>query len=153
VAANIDEPTMVMGILAHRNFPDEKANGVAITRNIYRQGFTGYTVNVQIGEVPVVSPPDSVTCEQFVCMEAAAINPMDRSIATDYITFSSINGNKPVLDTRQIKALYKALNLVHRHFNSYSRHNFKNGEQPMDVEFKFDRNGRLYLKQARPYRS
>lgn len=152
VAANIDEHTIMMGILAHRNFPDEVANGVAITKNIYRNGFPGFTVNVQKGEVPVVSPPDSVTCEQFVCMAAAEINPMDLGIATDYITYSNINNNKPVLTRQQITALYHALSLVRDHYTNSLRLNPDMNEVPMDIEFKFDKNGKLYLKQARPYR-
>ena len=152
VAANIDERTIMMGILAHRNFPDEIANGVAITKNIYRQGFPGFTVNVQTGEVPVVSPPDSVTCEQFICMSASEINPLDIGIATDYITYSNINGNKPVLSKQQITALYYALSLVRDHYTNSLRLNPDMKEVPMDVEFKFDKNGKLYLKQARPYR-
>lgn len=152
VAANIDERTIMMGILAHRNFPDEIANGVAITKNIYRDGFPGFTVNVQAGEVPVVSPPDSVTCEQFVCMSATEINPLDVGIATDYITYSNINNNKPVLTRQQITALYYALSLVRDHYTNSLRLNPEMNEVPMDIEFKFDKNGKLYLKQARPYR-
>jgi pyruvate,water dikinase len=152
VAANIDEHTIVMGILAHRNFPDEIANGVAITKNIYRNGFPGFTVNVQKGEVPVVSPPDSVTCEQFICMAASEINPLDVGIATDYITYSNINNNKPVLTRQQVTALYYALSLVRDHYTNSLRLNPEMVEKPMDVEFKFDKNGKLYLKQARPYR-
>ena len=142
-AAGIDEHTVMMGILCHRNFPAETANGVAITRNLYRRNFPGYTVNVQVGEVPVVSPPDSVTCEQFVCMKANEVNPLNFDITTDYITYSNITKGQPVLRHKQVKQLYAALASVQKTYAS---------DQALDIEFKFDNNGKLYLKQVRPYR-
>ena len=153
VASGIDEHTMMMGILVHRNFPDEAVNGVAITRNLYRDNFPGFTINVQVGEVPVVSPPDSVTCEQFVCMRASAINPLNDAITADYITYSNINNNKLVLTRKQISTLYTALAQVKNYYDytlpEQEWVKYKNG---IDIEFKFEKNGRLYLKQARPYR-
>jgi len=153
VASGIDEHTMMMGILVHRNFPDEAVNGVAVTRNLYRDNFPGFTINVQVGEVPVVSPPDSVTCEQFVCMRASAVNPLNDAITADYITYSNLNNNKPILTPKQVDILYNALANVKSYYTynipQKEAEKYKNG---LDIEFKFEKNGRLYLKQARPYR-
>ena len=153
-AANIDERTMMMGILVHRSFPAEVANGVAITGNLYRPHFPGFTVNVQINEVPVVSPPDSVTCEQFICMNSGVVTPQNIEVTTDYITFSNITDGKPVLSREQVKELYNALSTLQEHYN-YNL-SVPRGEgvdaPPLDIEFKFDNNGKLYFKQVRPYR-
>ncbi len=153
-AADIDEHTMMMGILVHRSFPSEVANGVAITGNLYRSGFPGFTVNVQINEVPVVSPPDSVTCEQFICMNAGVITPMNNDVTADYITYSNITGGKPVLTHDQVRELYNALSFVQQHYSynlGVAREEGRDAP-PLDIEFKFDNNGKLYLKQVRPYR-
>lgn len=152
-AANIDERTLMMGILAHRNFPDEIANGVAITKNMYRENFPGFTVNVQAGEVPVVSPPDSVTCEQFIIFNGNEINPANTTVTTDYITYSNINKGKPVLDRRQARQLFDALERVQSHYIYNVRNSqLSRAANALDIEFKFDKNGKLYLKQVRPYR-
>ncbi len=153
-ACNIDERSMMMGVLAHRSFPDETANGVAITRNIYRNNFPGFTVNVQVGEVPVVAPPDSVTCEQFVCMKGYNIDPLNFDVTVDYLTMSNINHNKPVLTKKQITTLYEALAAVKSYFYYNKPDSDATEEQNygLDIEFKFDNSGRLYLKQVRPYR-
>ncbi len=152
---HIDESTVMMGILAHRNFPNESANGVAITKNLYRQGFPGYTVNVQKGEVPVVSPPDSVTCEQFICMNANEINIIQDEITIDYITYSNITNNKLVLTKKQVGRLYNSLAAAQKYFTKIWAHDGKLVDDKtlaLDIEFKFDDNGKLYLKQARPYK-
>ena len=54
-----------MGSLVHRSFPDELANGVLITKNIYRSEYAGITVNVQKGENSVVKPEEGVSCDEF----------------------------------------------------------------------------------------
>jgi hypothetical protein len=153
-AYRIDERTMMMGILCHRNFPDERSNGVAITANLYRKGFPGFTVNVQRGEVSVVSPPDSVVCEQAIYTAPGRTNPNNAEVTIDYITYSNINGGKPVLSKSQATSLVQALDAI----KSYFYYNISEQEGPeiedyaLDVEFKFDKNGSLYIKQVRPYR-
>lgn len=153
-ACHVDERTMMMGVLAHRNFPDEAANGVAITRNIYRKNFPGFTVNVQVGEVPVVAPPDTVVCEQFVCMKGYNIDPLNFDVTIDYLSMSNINQNKPVLSKKQVSMLYDALASVKSYFYFKRPHSDNRDEYDfgLDVEFKYDKNGKLYLKQVRPYR-
>lgn len=152
-AWNIDQRSVLMGILAHRSFPDEQSNGVAITRNIYRPDYPGMTVNVQIGEVEVVSPPDSVTCEQFVCVPVAVTKLFSDGISVDYITRSSLTGSRPVLNIQQVARLYEALEQVKAYmYGSLPIDGRPEYEQyGLDIEFKFDRNNKLYLKQVRPY--
>ncbi len=150
-AYNIDDATMMMGILVHRSFPDEAVNGVAITRNIYRNNFPGFTINMQLGDVPVVSPPDSVTCEQVILMRGRDVDPTNFNVVADYLCTSNLNSNKPLLTKKQYAMLYAALESVQGHYY----YQVSGGPHPgdaLDIEFKFDRNGKLYLKQVRPYR-
>lgn len=149
----INHRSMMMGILVHRNFEDETANGVAITKNIYRDNFPGITVNVQKGEVSVVSPPDGATCEQFVCTASNDLDPFSGGVNIDYITYSSLTGNKPVLTKNQVEVLYKSLSAIKYYFykRTYWGMNKDYDDFALDVEFKFTKNGKLYIKQARPY--
>ncbi|WP_394758982.1 PEP/pyruvate-binding domain-containing protein [Flavobacterium sp.] len=61
----IDQKNIAMGVLVHRAFPDELANGVVITKNLFRDNFSGITVNVQKEENSVVKPNKGEICEQF----------------------------------------------------------------------------------------
>lgn len=153
-AGNIDQRTVLMGVLAHRNFPDELSNGVAVTKNLYRKDFPGMTVNVQIGEVEVVAPPDGVVCEQFVCIPVSVTKFFSNDIAVDYLTYSSLTKGKRVLSMAQITLLYESLDKIKMHYFN----NIEVGNKPeeyndfgLDIEFKFDKNNKLYIKQVRPY--
>ena len=54
-----------MAILVHRSFPDEEANGVAITGNIYLPLLTAYTINVQIKDISVVLTSSGIYCRSI----------------------------------------------------------------------------------------
>jgi hypothetical protein len=74
-------------------------------------------------------------------------------IVQEYITYSSLSPNKPLLTKEECEQLYKALDAVKTHFYWNAPWNNKNSysDYALDLEFKFDKNGKLYLKQVRPY--
>jgi len=148
---NIEESSVCMGILVHRSFPEETANGVAITKNLYRTEFPGFVVNVQIGEISVVEPGDSIICDQFVVYNTIELGDRSDHIAADYITFSNQNNGIPVLSEEQINILYLALGEIKSYY--YTRHSTNSGyrDYSLDIEFKFDGLKGLYIKQVRPY--
>lgn len=151
----IDQNTVAMGIVCHRNFPAEAANGVAITKNLYRPDFNGFTINVQPGEHSVVEPDSNSICEQLILMPESNIDPQSYHISADYISYSSYTYGRRVLDRTQLESLYDALNEVKAHFFLYtnvgggSNNDFY--DYGLDIEFKFENNGDLYLKQVRFY--
>ncbi len=148
---SIEESSVCMGILVHRSFPYESANGVAITKNLYRTEFPGFVVNIQIGEISVVEPDDSVICEQFVVYNTTELGDRGDHIAVDYITFSNQNNGKSILSEQQITQLYHALREIKAY---YYVHHFMNTDfenYALDIEFKFDGVNGLYIKQVRPY--
>lgn len=152
VAFGIDQKTVYMGILVHRSFPDEIANGVAVTANLYRSYFPGFTVNVQKGEISVVSPDEGIVCDQFVVFYKGDIDGSeDTTILTDYITMSNQNKGEPVLNDFQVGKLYQALLAIKNHFYYSNLTMASYYDFGLDVEFKFDANGELYIKQVRPY--
>ncbi len=145
-----------MAILAHENFPDETANGVAVTANPFdASGLDpAYYINVQLGgDVEVVSPPPGVSSDQFLYYFTQPNQPIS-FIAHSSITPTGTN----VLTAAQTYELGTALQLVHNRFSAaYGPGAGNNGWYAMDVEFKFDNEDdpqnapHCYLKQARPY--
>lgn len=150
----IDHRRVAMGILAHRSFPDEDANGVAITSNIYNPAIWGLTIDVQQGEISVVSPPAGVTSDQLL-FHTLYENPFDEPVI-EYLSRSSITGGKNVLSQSEVVQLAKYLMTIKTWFYLNVYNGWQKTSFPafaMDVEFKFDSPGRkLYIKQARPYR-
>jgi pyruvate, water dikinase len=148
----IDQRSVAMGILAHRSFPEEEVNGVAITGNIYNAGIPAYTINAQINEISVVQPPPGVISDQllfYVWSNDAFENPV-----IEYISTSSINDNVPVMTDNEITLLAQWLSAIKQYFyfNVFNATNSPYTLFGMDVEFKLDKDNRkLYIKQARPY--
>lgn len=145
-----------MALLVHWNFPNEEANGVAITANPFDA--TGvdpaFYVNVQDGgDIEVVAPPPGVSSDQFLYYFSQPNQPVT------YLTHSSIiPTGKTVLNTVQVHSLGVALDAIHKRFSpAYGPAAGNNGWYAMDIEFKFDDEAdptqapTLYIKQARPY--
>lgn len=147
---NIDHLSCAMGILVHRSFPDELANGVLITKNIYRKEYQGITVNVQKGEESVVKPELGVTCDEFY---AHNFNYLDPKLSVDYRSTSSLNDKKPILKTSEIETLFKISPKVEgKMYSLWKRYKIANKPMPLDIEFKIvGENRTLYIKQARAY--
>ncbi|HVX93398.1 MAG TPA: PEP/pyruvate-binding domain-containing protein [Polyangia bacterium] len=150
----IDHASVGMALLVHHNFPDEEANGVAITANPFdASGLDpAFYVNVQAGgDAEVVHPPPGVTSDQFLYYFSEPNQPIT------YITHSNlVSGN--VLTTTQAHQLGVALDAIHTRFSAaYGPVGGNTGYYAMDCEFKFDDDAdpgqpaTLYIKQARPY--
>jgi pyruvate,water dikinase len=148
----IKQRSAAMGILVHRSFPDELANGVAITKNIYNPDVPAFTINSQIGETSVVNPPQGTISDQllfFTIFSTAFTEP-----AISYLSYSNLNHNNPVLNDNEIVKLAKYLKLIHDHFyyNVFTSNSKSYYDFAMDVEFKINGPDRdIYIKQARPY--
>jgi hypothetical protein len=150
----VDHRSVGMALLCHSNFPDEEANGVAVTNNPFDpSGFSpAFYINVQQGgDAEVVAPPPGVTSDQFLSYHSLPNQP------TTFITHSNlIPEGTTVLSPAQVFQLGEALTAIHTRFTrAYGGTGAWYG---MDVEFKFDDDGdgnlpRLFVKQARPYPS
>jgi hypothetical protein len=151
---SIDHTGVAMALLVHTNFPDEEANGVAITSNIFDTSGNapGFYVNVQRGgQFEVVHPPPGITSDSFLHQFGFPGQPVI------YYTHSNIVApGEHVLTERQIYDLGSALDIIHKRFsNAYQTS--PTAWYAMDCEFKFDDEAApgttptLYIKQARPY--
>lgn len=145
----IDHNSAAMAILVHRSFPDEEANGVAITGNIYLPQLPAYTVNVQIKEVSIVSPPPGVIADQFLFHLTS--NDVFENPVIEYISKSNINNGEPVMTNEEIVLLAKWLTVINQHFYQIYQPAVPLQMFMMDVEFKLDEERRLCIKQARPF--
>jgi len=143
-----------MALLVHPNFPDEEANGVAVTANPFDSSGLdpAFYVNVQYGgDVEVVAPPAGVTSDQLLYYFAQPNQPVT------YLTHSSLISTT-VLSAAQLHELGVALAAIHDRFSAaYGPAAGNDGWYAMDVEFKYDNDEdpsappSLYVKQARPY--
>jgi pyruvate, water dikinase len=160
----IDHRHCAMGLLVHRAFPDESANGVAITKNLYRPDYYGFVINVQKGEVSVVSPPPGVTCDQLICYSDSDLDFYSKKRIVEYISTSSLGDGQPVLTDAQIVLLTEQLAAIKRYYFQLHVVGPMNGPEiapatnalynrfALDVEFKFDGpSNQLYIKQVRPF--
>ncbi|MES2555272.1 MAG: PEP/pyruvate-binding domain-containing protein [Bacteroidota bacterium] len=149
----IADEDVVMGVLVHRSFPDEAANGVAITKNIYRDSYTGFIVNVQKGDVSVVTPPAGIICDQLVLYPANELSAFQRT--TEVITTSNLNDGKLVLSDSELELLQTELERIKRYYWKHAYTPKINEEYDtfgLDLEFKFSAVTReLYIKQVRIY--
>ncbi|MFC0425580.1 PEP/pyruvate-binding domain-containing protein [Chryseobacterium scophthalmum] len=145
----IDHESCAMGVLVHRSFPDEKANGVLVTRNLYRDQYAGITVNVQLGEESVVKPEPGVTCDEFYCHNFNYLG----SFVVDYRSTSSLNSGKPILTETEIKKLFDISPVLERKlYLLWQKRKMTKRSYPLDIEFKYlGDEKQLYIKQARAY--
>lgn len=151
----VDHTTVTMALLVHHSFPDEEANGVALTANPFDPSGLepALYVNVQFGgDFEVVHPPAGVTSDEFIYSFYMAGQPIT------YLSRSNVlpPGQEAVLTTSQIHDLGTALDTIRQLFSpAYGPAAGNTGWYAMDVEFKFDGDSpdtaALSVKQARPH--
>lgn len=146
----INQKEVYMGVLVHRAFPNEAVNGVAITKNIYRDNYIGFVINAQKGDESVVDPQPGIICDQFVCFPDSDSDFYTHSI--DIITYSNLNNGELVMTPEEIRNLANQLEIIKRNF-SFSLKMYNNYSKfGLDIEFKLDEVTRqLYIKQVRVY--
>ncbi|MEO9898635.1 MAG: PEP/pyruvate-binding domain-containing protein [Paracoccaceae bacterium] len=146
----IDHLAAAMGVLVHPNFDDELVNGVALTRNLYFPRFEGYFVNAQVGEDLVTNPEGDQIAEEIVILQNVDAGSA-RVYETVYIRRSSlVKEGDTVINYIDLMVLVAQLKKIQDHFQALY-HRGTDDSFAMDVEFKFDRNGLLAIKQARPW--
>lgn len=140
-----------MALLVHANFPDEEANGVAVTNNPFdTTGLEGgFYVNAQEGSEDVVSPAEGVTADAYIHYFYSPGQPIV------YLQHSNlIPDGETVLTNQESYDLAVALDAIHSFF--YEAYGVGDDWYAMDVEWKYDDKATpgtptLYIKQARPY--
>jgi hypothetical protein len=150
----VDHRNVMMGVLIHLAFEDERANGVALTLNELTALRPGFYINSQLGEVSVTNPTGEAMAEQILWYRYYQGLPEYYEI----LTRSSLTAGLPVLGDAQYSELAQLLEYVHTRFRIlYCR--IPDTDPPrydpncaIDVEWKLAADGLVYLKQARPLR-
>ncbi len=151
----IDQLSTAMGILVHRSFPGEEANGVIITKNLYNIN-PGFIVNVQFQEHSIVFPEPGILHDQIILF-AYSLNPK-HNFTIEYLSQSNIPELKGenVLTDEELYSLGEYCMQIKKHFFYNVPHSCKClfDDFGLDLEFKIDEIGghrKLYIKQARIY--
>jgi phosphoenolpyruvate synthase/pyruvate phosphate dikinase len=139
----IDQTSVAMAVLVNRSFPNEAANGVVITENLYNPYNPGFIINAQAGEISITNPEGGYIPDQIIRYTFDDI--------TEYITHSNAPGmqGKTVLSEEEITELADYCMAIRNHYC-----NLNAACQALDIEFKVDwiNGGRkFYIKQARLY--
>ena len=143
----LNQQTVFMGILVHRAFPSEDANGVAVTADVFNTSHDGCYINVQVDEASIVRPDSAVECDEILVQFQKTKHKIT------YLNQSSLleNGEK-VLTENEIELLTNTLIDIKEHFYRIFNSNKNYNEFALEVEFKFDKAQRkLYIKQVRSY--
>jgi hypothetical protein len=149
----IEHLSTAMGILVHRSFPDEDANGVVITKNIFNRNHA-FVVNAQFKEISVVDADPGVIHDQVIIYTFSSNN---NRYTLEYNTFSNVinDTSEHVMSDDELYKLGDYLSIINTYF--YSRVYDCKCEYVdfgLDIEFKVDSTidyRTIYIKQARPY--
>jgi pyruvate, water dikinase len=142
----IDQKTVAMGVLVHRSFPDEMANGVVITKNLYNPYNPAITINVQFGDISIVNPDGNYLPDQIIYYTYSSTEDIIEYV--NHTTLPTMAGFTVMTDA-ELKVLKDYCLAIHYHYcilNLECR--------PMDIEFKVDwinETRKVYIKQARLY--
>ena len=141
----IDHMTTAMGVLVHQNFAGEVANGVAVTDDVLYQTDGYYYVNTQVGEDLVTNPEAQSAPEEMLIdwWEAERDKLMRRSNRTE--------GGAEILTEAHRKTLRSCLGKIHAKFAKLYGVDRESPQYAMEVEFKITADGKLAIKQARPW--
>ena len=145
--ARIEHSSVAMAILIHGAFLSERANGVAISRNILDPIRSDiYYMNVQTGEASVTNPAPGVTTEQFIYRWPP------RMPAMTYQSHSSLSPDAIVISEAEAVSVACALHAIHTHFSRIIDPQGEDQWFTMETEFKLiGENRDFVIKQARPH--
>lgn len=152
----IDHLSCAMGILVHRSFPDEDANGVLVTKNLYNFN-PGFTISVQYKEHSIVFPEPGVLHDQMILF-TWSVDPSEEFML-EYLSHSNVAQlkGKRVMTDSEIFQLGRYAKATKRHFYYNVPHNCDctYDDFGVDIEFKVDSDvspRKIYIKQARLYK-
>ena len=134
-----------MGVLVHPNFANELANGVAVSDDVVYQTTGNYYLNTQVGEDLVTNPEQQSIPEEVL---------MDWWDSTNYRVVKTSNrteDNKRILTDAYLHELSRYLMVIHNKFSQLYGPAGQTADFAMEIEFKITNEGKLSIKQARPW--
>jgi hypothetical protein len=146
---HIDQSQVAMGVLVHQTFIAERANVIAISRDLLDPTRADiHYLNAQEGEASVANPAPGVATEQLIHHWRL----IEGTPEIEYQAKSSLTHGSDVLSLRDVQAISCRLRAVHDHFQARLDPGYENRWFAMDVEIKVVGPERqVVFKQARPY--
>ena len=141
----VDHFATAMGVLVHPNFKGELANGVAVTDDILYQSEGNYYLNTQVGE-DLVTNPDGASIPEEVLLDWWE-SSKDQVMRTS----NRVTNGKQLLSADDVKQLRKHLGTIHAKFSRLYGVSLDDERFAMEIEFKITKDGKLVIKQARPW--
>jgi hypothetical protein len=141
----IDHLVTGMGVLVHPNFADELANGVAVTDDVVYQTIGNYYLNTQVGEDLVTNPEGQSIPEEIL------LDWWDSSNYRVVTTSNRTTDNKRILTDIYLRELNGYLGMIHNKFSQLYGPAGRTADFAMEIEFKITNDGKLSIKQARPW--
>lgn len=144
----VDHQAIAMGVVLHPRTAEEQANGVAVTRKVLYGAVEPlgqrFYVNAQIGEDLVTNPEAGSIPEELL------LSP--RNPRTDRVIQRSSRAKQgqAVLSAEHLLELRRSLRVIHERFRELYGAT-EEAAFAMEVEFKVTAEGRLFIKQARPW--
>ncbi len=142
----VSSATVAMGVLVHPAFQKERANGVAVSRDV-RDPIRGdyYYFNLQAGEASVTNPAPGITTTQLIYRWGRT-----PPIMVDAET--NLPSSGPVMSDGEVAHAACVLRAIHDHFRPLLDPTLENRWFAMDIELKLAGEERaLWVKQARPF--
>ncbi len=141
----IDHFTTAMGVLVHPNFENESANGVAVTDDVVYQTEGNYYLNIQVGEDLVTNPEEQSIPEEVL------LDWWDSNNYRIVSTSNRVTDNKRILSDKYLRELNIYLGTVHNKFSRLYSGGSQTQDFAMEIEFKITNDGKISIKQARPW--
>ena len=141
----IDHFTTAMGVLIHPNFASELANGVAVTDDVVYQTTGNYYLNTQVGENLVTNPEGQSVPEEIL---------LDWWDSNNYRVITTSNRTADgarILKDAYLRELSRYLAAIHNKFGQLYGPAAQTADFAMEIEFKITSEGKLAVKQARPW--
>ena len=140
----IDHFTTAMGVLVHPNYENESANGVAVSDDVVYQTEGNFYFNTQIGEDLVTNPEEMAIPEEIL---------LDWWDNKNYriVQTSNRTDNKRILTDNNLSQLTYYLGAIHNKFRELYASTEKNIDFSIEIEYKIMDDGKIIIKQARPW--
>ena len=133
-----------MGVLVHPNFEGELANGVGVSSDPIYQTEATYYLNTQVGE-NLVTNPDALSIPEEILLGAKP-----GSGYTIVRRSNQITATEQILSTAKLEEMRGYLGVIDQRFRAL--YGVAAGQEfAMEIEFKITAEGRLAIKQARPW--
>lgn len=141
----IDHLATAMGVLVHPNFADELANGVAVTDDVVYQTIGNYYLNTQVGEDLVTNPEEQSIPEEIL------LDWWDSNTYRVVTNSNRTTDGKRILTDTYLRELNGYLGMIHNKFSQLYGPVGRTKDFAMEIEFKITNEGKLSIKQARPW--